>query len=349
MTRSEAIARLQAENYQIQPGQKVTVGPFEPRDALGVTRCYYQVYGGSFPLDHVYLPDELIRRSQSAHQPGNEQHMFVARAESGDIVGLGGIFRSAPGGGILEVGQLMVLKSYRMTRVAVELCRFAIETLAPSLGLNAVYSESLCNHVMSQKLATFFGLEDHSLELDVLPPEAFESEQQVGGRVALLQQFRVYQDIPHTVYLPPAYGEILQELYDGQPWQRTFAEPAAQPPLPETSQVHFSKIPDVGFYRFGIETVGRDIDTVLAGIEQESTTFRTRQAQVNLADPAAAQVVDALFARGYRFGGLLPLWFNRDALFLQQIDGAPHWDGVHVKTPRAHRILDLIRKDWERR
>lgn len=344
MTRSEAIARLQAENYEIQPGQKVTVGPFEPRDALGVTRCYYQVYGGSFPLDHVYLPDELIQRSQS-----DGQHMFVARTDSGDIVGLGGIFRSAPGSGIFEVGQLMVLKSYRMTRVAVELCRFAIETLAPSLGLNVIYSESLCNHVMSQKLATFFGFDDHSLELDVLPPEAFESEQQVGGRVALLQQFRVYRDISHTVYLPAKYREILQELYDGQPWQRTLAEATRQPPQPETSRVHFSKIPDVGFYRFGIESVGQDIDSVLAGIEEESAAFRTRQAQVNLADPAAEQVVDALFRKGYRFGGLLPLWFDRDALFLQQIDGEPHWDGVRIKTPRAHRILDLIRKDWERR
>lgn len=344
MTRTEAIARLQAEDYPIQLGQKVTVGPFEPRDALGVTRCYYQVYGGSFPLDHVYLPDELIRRSQS-----EDQHMFVARAESGDIVGLGGIFRSAPGRGILEIGQLMVLKSYRMTRVTVELCRFAVETLAPSLHLNALYSESLCNHVMSQKLATFFGLDDHSLELDVLPPEAFESEQQVGGRVALLQQFRIYQDIPHTVHLPPVYREILQELYDGQPWQRTFADSPAQTTPPETSQVHFSKIPDVGFYRFSIETAGQDIDTVLAAIEKESAAFRTRQAQVNLADPAAPRVVDALFRKGYRFGGLLPLWFDRDALFLQQIDGEPHWDGVRIKTPRAHRIYDLIRKDWERR
>lgn len=344
MTRTEAIARLQAENYEIQPGQKVTVGRFEPRDALGVTRCYYQVYGGNFPLDHVYLPDELIRLSQT-----DGQHMFVARAESGDIVGLGGIFRSAPGRGILEVGQLMVLKSYRMTRVAVDLCRFAIETLAPSLGLHVIYSESLCNHVMSQKLATHFGLDDHSLELDVLPPEAFESEQQVGGRVALLQQFRVYCDIPHTVYLPPVYREILQELYDGQPWQRSFAEAQVPAPQAETSRLHFSKIPDIGFYRFGIEQVGRDIDAVLAGIEEESAPFQTRQAQVNLADPAAAQVAEALFRKGYRFGGLLPLWFDRDALFLQQIDGDPHWDGVRIKTPRAHRIFDLIRKDWDRR
>lgn len=343
MTRSEAIARLQAENYEIQPGQKVTVDRFQPGDALGVTRCYYQVYGGSFPLDHVYLPDELIRRSQS-----DDQHMFVARAESGDIVGLGGIFRSAPGRGILETGQLMVLKSYRMTRVAVDLCRFAIETLAPSLGLNAIYAESLCNHVTSQKLASHFGLIDHGLELDVLPPEAFESEQQVGGRVALLQQFRIYQDIPHTICVPPAYRDVLNELYQGLGLQREFVAPVARTPEPGNSLIHFSKIPDVGFYRFGIERVGRDLDAVLGDAMRESAEYRICQVQINLADPAGTLAVEALLRHGYRLGGLSPLWFDRDALFLQKIAGEPHWDGVRVKTERALRILEMIRADWTR-
>lgn len=340
MTREEAIARLQTEEYRIEPGQKVTIDHFRPEDALGVTRCYFEVYGASFPLDHVYLPGELIRLSQS-----DDQHMFVARTDRGDIAGLAGIFRSAPGRGIMEAGQLMVLKSYRMTRVAVDLCRFAFEVLAPSLQLNALFTESLCNHVTSQKLSSHFGLLDCGLELDVLPAEAFQSEQQVGGRVALLQQLRVYQDIPHIVYLPPVYRDRLRELYQGLDLDRQFAEARVEPSV-ESSVVHFSRIPDAGFYRIGIERVGLDLDAVLSAAAEESAGFRICQAQVNLNDAAGSHAIDGLVRQGYWFGGLLPLWFDRDAIFLQKIAGTPHWDGIRVKTERAQRIVELIRQDW---
>ena len=60
------------------------------------------------------------------------------------------------------------------------------------------------------------------------------------------------------------------------------------------------------------------------------------------------KIADVLREKGYFFGGILPQWFGGDGLLMQKIYGTPNWEGIHVFSERAGRILESARSDWQR-
>jgi hypothetical protein len=60
------------------------------------------------------------------------------------------------------------------------------------------------------------------------------------------------------------------------------------------------------------------------------------------------QAVDVLRKRGYFLGGILPRWFDVDGMLMQKITGRPNWEGIQLFSDRAKKILELIKKDWEK-
>ncbi|MFW6324572.1 MAG: GNAT family N-acetyltransferase, partial [Desulfovibrionales bacterium] len=107
-SRESRLAALRENPHAIAAGQKFEVDEFRPEDAPGIARLYYIVYGETFPVDHVYDPDELIRLQKSG-----VHHLVVGRTERGDIVGLYALFRNPPGRHIMEEGSWMVHPEYR--------------------------------------------------------------------------------------------------------------------------------------------------------------------------------------------------------------------------------------------
>lgn len=136
MGRQENIQWLQDHPLSIAPGQRVAVDDFQPKDAEGVARLYYAIYGDAFPLDYVYDPAAIAQANS-----GPDLYQVVARTERGEVVGVASLFRSAPGRHVMEAGGLMLLPAYRSGSHGLDLPRRTHKALPRRLGLWALQGD----------------------------------------------------------------------------------------------------------------------------------------------------------------------------------------------------------------
>ncbi len=335
-SREENLAALRAAFQEIEPGQKFVVDDFRPGDALGVALLYYAIYGEGFAVDSVYDPDALL-----ANAKGPELHMVVGRTERGDIIGLYSLFRNPPGPRIMEAGGWAVLPAYRKTSLAMRLAQRIHAQPPERLGLDAIFGQSVCDHVITQKLSEKYGAGAYALELDAMPPrpEAGAS----STRVTLLDQCIIFRDTPHAVHLPEPDALFLREMYSARGLSREL--------LPDggpagASRVTVQHIAEASLARFTVEACGRDFTARLAELERESANALVRHLVLPLDRPGTTSAVLAARERGYFLGGLLPLWTGHDALLLQRLAAAPDFSRVQLYSDEAKRILEAVRADW---
>lgn len=335
-SRDENLAALRAAFHEVEPGQKFVVDDFRPGDALGVALLYYAVYGEGFAVDSVYDPDALLANSQ-----GPDLHMVVGRTERGDIVGLYCLFRNPPGPRIMEAGGWAVLPAYRNTSLAMRLAQ-RIHTQPPErLGLDAIFGQSVCDHVITQKMGDKYGSGSYALELDAMPPrpEAGAS----SARVTLLDGCIIFRDTPHAVRPPEAYAPVLRGIYSAHSLSREL--------LPDEgpsgdSRIAVLRIAEASLVRFTVEACGTDFAARLAELEREHADARVRHLVLPLDRPGMTSAALAARGHGYFLGGLLPLWTGHDALLLQRLAAAPDFSRVQLYTDEAKRILEAVRADW---
>ena len=175
------IERLKAARTEIEPGQDVEIVLFEPHDTLGVSLCYYEIYENSFPIDHVYNPEEVASRNAT-----DDQYTVVARTPRKEIVGLAGLFRHAPNPEVYEAGQLMLHKAFSSDKISAQIARKIGVDLPRSLDLSVVFGEAVCNHMVSQRLALEQGHYATGLELECMPSSAYSKERSGSSNVSLL-------------------------------------------------------------------------------------------------------------------------------------------------------------------
>ncbi len=333
------IKHLKAEKKVIETDQDAVVALFRDEDALGVSLLYYEIYGDSFPVEHVYDPAQVKLRNRT-----DEQHTLVARTTKGDIVGMAGLFCQAPNQKVYEAGQLMLMKSYRHTRVAAELGRSALGTLPETLGLSAVFVEAVCNHPVSQAMAHKQGLRATGLEIECMPARVYAKEGGVVRNVSLLLMFKVLKDNGVSVYLPQPYVEFMIQLYGQLGLERKNL--AGEAPAGATDSDVFL-LPDAGIARITVKKAGTDFNRVIQDIEARAGKQSLVQVYLNLGDHACPRAVDLLRGQGYFLGGLLPLWFESDALIMQKLPREPDWNGLHLHDREAEKMKDYIRHDYK--
>ena len=72
------------------------------------------------------------------------------------------------------------------------------------------------------------------------------------------------------------------------------------------------------------------------------------EAWLPLAWPWSGAAAQVLGEQGFFVGGIMPRWFDEDGMLLQKLMGPPHWDQIQIQFPRAQKILDMVRADWQR-
>ncbi len=99
-----------------------------------------------------------------------------------------------------------------------------------------------------------------------------------------------------------------------------------------------------GVLRVGITRPGLDLEEFILRTEARAAGDGSRCFQwfVNLGLPDSGAVVDLLRARGCFLGGLIPRWFDDDALLMQKLLDPPGWDRVQLSSEMAHTILTLV-------
>lgn len=335
-SRDENLADLRSACQEIEPGQKFVVDDFRPEDALGVALLYYAVYGEGFAVDSVYDPVAL--RTDAL---GPDRHMVVGRTERGEIVGLYCLFRNPPGPRIMEAGGWVVHPSYRNTTLAMRLAQRIHSRPPERLGLDLIFGQSVCDHVITQKMCDKFGAVSCALELDAMPPRPEAGAP--PARVTLLDGFIIFRDTPHAVFPPEPYARVLREMYATRKLSREL--------LPDkgaagASRVAVQRFGEASLARFTVEACGTDFAERLAELERETAGVHVRHLVLRLDRPGASLAASTARERGYFLGGLLPLWTGHDALLLQQLAIPPDFSRVQVHTEEARRVLEAVRADW---
>lgn len=338
-SREENLARLRREQRPIEPGQKFEVGDFEPRDAEGVAALFYAVYGEGFAVDSVYDPDQIIAANASG-----QAHHVVGRTLAGEVVGVQAYFRNPPGRHIMELGSWIVLPAYRNTSLAMRLARRILEEPPARLDLQVIYSQNVCDHLISQKAGERFGFHSWALSLEAMPPRPEAAPGEGGGRISLIEVFRVLRDTPQAIHLPEAYAAALPALYESRGLRREFLADA--PPRGE-SRSSVLDMEAASFSRMTFEAVGADAPAHLERFARDHQGLQVLHLAVPLWIPGVSLAVKAAREAGFFLAGLLPLWDDRDMLLMQRLRAEPDWSAPKLYTQEARDLLALIAADRE--
>jgi hypothetical protein len=334
------------ETNAIEPGQSWEVDLFRPGDAVGVAGLFRSVYGEGYPIRTYVDPERLIAENGAGRIISS-----VARTPKGDIVGHTALFQSAPYPGIRESGAGAVHANYRGGKgIFTNLCAHGIEVAAREFGVEAVYGESVCNHVFTQKMTHSLGCVSQAVEVDLMPASAYEHEKSAPGRVASILDFKTIRPKPHAVYLPSAYEKALRFIYKGLDDQRDIAVSMKNVPTQRVSRVETRYFDFAQVARVAVPETGADFSQVFDRKEKEARERGSVVIQVwlNLSQPRVGEAVAILMEKGYFLGGVLPRWFDSDGLLMQRIWKVPDFDTIQLHFDRAKRILELVKADWAR-
>ncbi|WP_320171892.1 GNAT family N-acetyltransferase [Maridesulfovibrio sp.] len=342
-SREQNLARLREESYVIEPGRKFEVDYFRPEDAVGVTRLYHAVYGEMFPVDSVYDADELIRINE-----GDDMFQVVGRTSNGDVVGLYALFKSAPSNKIMEGGSWIVHPDYRGTSLGLRLVSKIHNNPPEHIGLEALFGQSVCDYATPQKLVKRFNAKPCAFEIEAMPPRPGDEDSY--GRISLLDSFLFLHNHPDEVYLPDRYDSQLRDLYEFTGLDRKLqrdqdAEKAAA--ADGETALSTNAFDGVGLLKVEVETVGRDFAESLAEVLREHGDMSAYHLFIPLWRPGSSMVVEAARREGFFFGGLLPLWFDRDALLLQKLAETPDFSKPCLYLDGSRELLDMVEADWK--
>jgi hypothetical protein len=321
---------------------------FTPDDAPGVVSLFRHVYGEHFPVRTVYDPEELIKEEKTG-----ETYRLIARSPSGEIVGHLSVYRStSPNPSLYEAGCLMVHTGFRQTPLSFALATALKTMLIGRHHITQLWFETVCNHLFTQQEAQRLGLTETSLEMDLMPAEAYATPgaQSSGGRVSVLTSFLLLSTEPQTLYLPSVYEQFIRQLYAPLDLDRTFliADTLCIPPGKTTGQSRIFS--EAGLVRITLDTAGEDfpdwIDSAMHAAEQEGVVVF--QVFLQLTQPYAGWVVGQLTARGFFIGGILPVWFGADGLLMQKTAHKPFFEGTYVFSRHAKMMKEYVQNDWRK-
>lgn len=335
--------RGELKEHFIEPNQEWKVDLFIPKDAAGVVRLFQMVYGDGYPVKTFTEADRLIEENAARRTISS-----VARTTKGDIVGHCALYCSAPYRGLLESGAGLVAPNYRGSVIASTLGEHSLN-VARQFCIGAVFAEPVCNHVMSQKMLAKLGLSPTALEVDLMPAETYTKEASAAGRVATLLMFDNMAPKPQTIYVPTACRKLVHFAYQGIKHECRFLPCVEDLPREVKTRVDTQIYDFAKVARITVQEAGEDFEQVFDVQEKAAIQKGTlvHQVLLKLSSPWVDRVTDLLHSRGYFIGGVLPRWFDGDALLIQKISGPPHWEGIKLFSERASSLLQIVKEDWK--
>ncbi|WP_028323366.1 GNAT family N-acetyltransferase [Desulfatirhabdium butyrativorans] len=322
------------------------IGRFHPEDAEGISQLVRSVYGEHYPIRLFYDPKAILEANQEGRYLS-----FVARTDSGNVVGVTHLFPSTPNPALLECGVGMVHRDYRGSGFNTRILHYIYEEYVPADSkIEAVFGEGVCNHTIQHKMARKFGFVETAIEVALMPAEAYSKENSAAGRVATMDAFRTYRKKPHRVYLPAAYRDFLQTIYACLDDRREIAMSEKKPSESASSAIDLQVFDFAGVARMAVRTIGADFAEVFDAMEKQALSRKVvvLQAWLDLGTPWVGRAVEDLRGRGYFFGGLLPRWFDSDGLLMQKLLCPGDYDQIHLFTDFSKELLAYIRKDHHR-
>ena len=336
----------QDDERTLVPEEQIEVDLFRPADAKGIVDLFRAVYGEGYPIKVFY--DEKGLTDANAQ---GEYYSIVARVESGKVVGVQHLYRSAPCKSLYETGAGLVLKDYRQFGVNKRMLKFVYDEWVPKqANIEQTFGEAVCNHPYMQRVVSQMGHFETALEIALMPAEAYDKERSAMGRVAGLLVFRCYKPKPHGVFLPPAYEKELRWIYSRLDDRRDLSLGEKSLPTNLSTKAEMTVFDFARVARIAIYEAGEDLADYISNLENQALAQKAMVIQVwlKLSSPWSGEAVDILRSKGYFFGGVLPRWFDQDGLLMQKLVCEPDFDGIQLYSDEAKEILSIVKEDWAR-
>ncbi len=329
----------------IKPGQAWDLDLFQPEDAEGVARLFRTVYGNDYSIKIYLDPDGLREENQAGRIISS-----VARTPEGDIIGHTALFRSAPYEKLYESGASAVLPEYRGEAIFSRMIRHSLDFGTKVMGVEAIMGESVCNHLFTQRLSAGIGFFSCAVAVDLMPAEFYAKEKSASGRVAALSDFKTMVPRPQTLYIPKQYVEDLRFIYKDFDDERNLIASESPIPIGKLSILEGQYFPFARVLRIAVLDAGEDLADIICEEQRkyDADGLNVTQVWLNLSQPWTGEAANRLFSQGFFLGGVLPRWFNDDALMLQKVAGTPNWEGIHLLTDRSRALVHMVRQDWKR-
>jgi hypothetical protein len=321
------------------------VGLFRPEDAEGVAKLFREIYGHEYPAKIVYQPDDLIKAFEQ-----HEQIPVVVRTADDRVVGYSSLFRVAPDKGVYEKGNGAVAMDFRDKGVMGLIFSYVGETFRDIPGIKVFFGEPVCNHVYIQKSAlASLPFVETAVEIDLMPAQAYVKEESASGRVSTLPMFITVIPGPHTVHVPEGYEEAFAYIYGGLDDRRSLSPSKEGLPPSRQTRIETEVYDSAQVARMTVHEAGADFEKAFLSEEKRTLSRNVEVIQVflKLSWPWVAGTISVLKRNAYFLGGIMPQWFGEDGLLMQKTVSRPNWEGIHLFSERANRILEFIKADYQ--
>ncbi len=331
------------------PGKvsNVVIRRMSEDEAIEVARAVYRTYGYSYGYEQVYFPERLARLNRN-----DEIITAVAVDELGAVVGTLSIMRWDENSTVAEIGQGVVIPSYRNSGIFSKLVDFQIDN-AISCGLKAFFALAVTNHTFSQKTASRFNGKDCALLLNYIPSSVdFRGfDKSWHGRISVVVHYTELQPGSENIIYPPTKHEsFIQEIYRSLDRQVIIGSDNATHhagPCAELNS-HLKVIPALRYARITVNAYGGDFIKYLRKTVRELLFHDVEIINLflNLSDPSTATFAASSEESGFFFAGILPrAAMGNDALVLQYLKGTPiNYEEIKIASEFGRKILDYVRR-----
>jgi hypothetical protein len=299
----------------LAPPQQYTVRRFQPQDAPGVARAFYQTWGYHYIVPAVYVPQRLIDLNAS------EAYIsIVAVAQDGEIVGHFAL-DPLPGTPLVDGCAAIVNPAHRGRGLLERMREFA-EHEAMRLGFGAFYTEPVTTHPRTQEDSVKIGAKLCAIVLGGDPAKFTPKAMQFSG-AGQRQSFTIYikpfaTREKRTIYPPVIHRTMIETLYGnlGFPIDVQGGEAASAP-----GELHIEVNRSEGFATVTVARAGSATAERIAQVLEDIRTLRHVGAvyvNLPLEDPGTPALFESIALLGFFFCGVVP-WAmgGHDALRLQ--------------------------------
>jgi hypothetical protein len=303
------------ESVPLAPAQEYTIRRFQPRDAAGVGRAFYQTWGYHYIFPAVYVPKRLIQLNKN-----NDYISVVAVAENGEIVGHFALdpFAGTP---LVDACGAIIVPAHRGRGLLDRLREFA-EYEAQHLGFAAYYCEPVTAHPRTQEDSAKIGAQLCAIVLGGLPTALLPKRLNSAGK-GQRQSYAIYlkpfkEREARALYIPPQHREIVEAMYGALdlPYEERTGSPAEQ-----TGAVHVDIARTLSRAMITVRMPGSDTAQQIAQVVADARQIgRLGGVYVDLPleDPGTPALCAQLEGLGFFFCGVIPWFLNgHDALRLQ--------------------------------
>jgi len=328
--------------YEIKP---CVISPITKQNIEKTPALVRKVYGDNYPSRYLYDAEKLWEKIR-----GRGVYPFIAIDDENEAVGLISFVKLTCNPYLFEIGQLMVDPVHRGTNVVNQLIGYIYSTALKSLDFDAVVSESVTNHKLSQRSCVNSGFCDSALKLCIMSEEAFllEEARRRVGRMSCVVSCIERADENFTVYLPKIYSAYIKFCFEGLK-PRVFTDSGEFPSGITEYRIDDGEAATSNLFNVTLFGIGADLDAVMEKIETHAKdrNIKTMLVNIPLNNAFVGAAAEALKARGFFFGGVMPYWFaNSDALLMQKLYGyEPDWDSIKLFSGKVKKIAEFIRED----